>query len=79
MARLPLPMHWACCWGWQTGDCCVREVSDEVADAEVWVPPEPAEHGLPSFTRTGTATLRGELDDCKTTTTTITEEIVMIR
>lgn len=28
-------------------------------------PPPPPEHGLPSFTRTGTATRLGELDDLK--------------
>lgn len=64
--------------GWQTdadaGDCCVRDDDDVRSDDDpaatadddcvCWLKlPDPPEHGLPSFTRTGTATRRGELDD----------------
>lgn len=64
MAKLPFDIHWVCCWvAWHEGDCCVLEVSDDVVEVVVWLLELPPEHGLPSFTKTGTATLLGELDD----------------
>lgn len=62
---VPLAMHWACCCDTQLAVCCERWPSDEtLAEFDVWLP-EPLEQGFPSLTSTGTATLRGELEDCK--------------
>lgn len=38
-------------------------LSEDAAEEEFWLP-EPPEQGFPSFTRTGTATRLGELEDC---------------
>lgn len=39
-------------------------MSEEAVDVDVWLLEPPPEQGLPSFTKTGTATLLGELEDC---------------